>query len=192
MSLQQVGLALRNYSEEVGHLPFPVRQEWTVESADNLIGTRTGGVLYSWRVEIVPYLMSWHGSWEPHQPWISPANRVLAELSSFYNFADSTKPAPGDNKAFPETNVMAITGPGTGFGDGRERPKALKDVPASMILVVETRASGIPWPAPGDFDISTMPQTINAPDGTYFPHISMAIISNYRGGCNGVVLLSGC
>jgi hypothetical protein len=30
---------------------------------------------------------------------------------------------------------------------------------------VESRASGIPWPAPGDFDIRTMAQTINAPDG---------------------------
>jgi hypothetical protein len=42
---------------------------------------------------------------------------------------------------------------------------ALKDVPPNTILAVETRASGIPWPAPGDFDIGTMPHTINAPDG---------------------------
>jgi hypothetical protein len=30
---------------------------------------------------------------------------------------------------------------------------------------VETRSSGIPWPAPGDFDIRTMPRTVCARDG---------------------------
>ena len=68
-------------------------------------------------------------------------------------------------QSFPETNALAITGPGTAFGDGVEPPKALKDVPASAILVVETPRSGIPWPATGDFDIRTIPQTINAADG---------------------------
>ena len=64
-----------------------------------------------------------------------------------------------------EANILAITGPGTAFGDGQERPRALKDVPPQTILAVETRASGIPWPAPVDFDIRTMPETINASDG---------------------------
>jgi len=38
-------------------------------------------------------------------------------------------------------------------------------LPPAAILLVESRSSGIPWPAPGDFDIRTMPRTINAPDG---------------------------
>jgi hypothetical protein len=42
---------------------------------------------------------------------------------------------------------------------------ALKDVPPATILAVETRSSGIPWPAPGDFDIRTMPRTVCARDG---------------------------
>ncbi len=41
----------------------------------------------------------------------------------------------------------------------------LNEVPAAAILVVECRASGIPWPAPGDFDVRTMPHTVNSSDG---------------------------
>jgi hypothetical protein len=42
---------------------------------------------------------------------------------------------------------------------------ALNDVPSATVLAVETRSSGIPWPAPGDFDIRTMPRTVCARDG---------------------------
>lgn len=165
MNLAQVGLALRNYSETIGHLPFPVWRQRTDHSARDGLHVGTGRPLYSWRVKTIPYLISWHGPWDPLQPWDSPTNRVLAELSFLYDYADSTKSAAGGSKAFPETNVMAITGPGTAFGDGEEPPKALRDVSPHTILVVETRASGVPWPAPGDFDIRTMPRTINAPGG---------------------------
>ena len=64
-----------------------------------------------------------------------------------------------------DTVVLAITGPGTAFGDGRTPPMRFNDLPAHVILLVESRASGIPWPAPVNFDIRTMPQTINSPDG---------------------------
>ena len=91
--------------------------------------------------------------------WDDPGNKQLVELSFFYAYGlTGTKP-------FPETNILAITGPGTAFGDGKGPPLAMKDVPPQTIIAVETRSSGIPWPAPGDFDIRTMPQTINAPDG---------------------------
>lgn len=162
-NLAAVALSLVNYSEFHGHLPYAVR----LDSREQLLesGSPNGfrRPLYSWRVEIVPYLESWHGSWDPTQPWNQPANRQLIELSAFYVYdapALASQPQP-----FPETNVLAITGPGTAFGDGLECPRALKDVPPDTILVVETQASGIPWPAPGDLYIRTMPQTINAPDG---------------------------
>lgn len=82
------------------------------------------------------------------------------------NGAPETKPVGGvDEKGYPETIVLAITGPGTAFGDGAGPPSSLTKIPPATIIAVETRQSGIPWPAPGDFDIRTMPQTINAPDG---------------------------
>jgi hypothetical protein len=40
----------------------------------------------------------------------------------------------------------------------------LEDVPPATIIAVETRSSGIPWPAPGDFDARIMPQTVCARD----------------------------
>jgi hypothetical protein len=158
-----VARSLVDYSEFRGNLPYPVRRESVGQSLENGSDGGIGRPLYSWRVEIVPYLVSWHGSWDESQPWNQPANKQLVELSCFYAY-DATGPE-GRPQSFPETNALAITGPGTAFGDGKEPPRALKDVPSNTILVVETRASGIPWPAPGDFDIRTMPQTINAPDG---------------------------
>jgi hypothetical protein len=85
------------------------------------------------------------------------------ELSSYYAYGATGLKAY--TQSFPETNIVAITGPGTAVGEGKELPMSVKNVPRQTILAVETRASGIPWPAPGDFDIRTMPQTINAPDG---------------------------
>ena len=159
-----VTTGLRGYSERHGHLPHPlVRPETGALSMRTGRVDGTGPQLYSWRVEIVPFLVEWHGTWDPSRPWDHPANKQLVELSSFYAY-DPTPPKTFPH-FFPEANILAITGPGTAFGDGKEPPKAVKDVPPQTILVVETRSSGIPWPAPGDFDIRTMPQTINSPDG---------------------------
>lgn len=160
----QVSLALVNYSEFRGHLPHPVvRQEPEGQLKESGPLDGRGRPLYSWRVELVWYLESWHGTWDPSQPWDGPANKELAIFSPFYAYGP---PRPkGRSQSFPETNLLAVTGPGTAFGEGSTPPMALKDVPPQTILVVETRSSGIPWPAPGDFDIRTMPRTFNAPDG---------------------------
>jgi hypothetical protein len=164
MRLLLVTTGLRGYSQIYGHLPHPVLRADAARTSTQP-GPPNGTVrpLYGWRVQIVPFLVEWHGTWDPSRPWDDPANEQLAELSSFFAY-DATGPKPFPH-FFPEANILAITGPGTAFGDGKEPPMALKDVPPQTILVVETRASGIPWPAPGDFDIRTMPQTINAPDG---------------------------
>jgi hypothetical protein len=159
-----VALGLVNYSEFHGHLPYPVvRQEPGGHVTETGPPNGTGRPLHSWRVEIVPYLEGWHGTSDRSQPWDHPINKQLVELSSFYAYGATG--LKGHAQSFPETNLLAITGPGTAFGNGKGPPMALKDVPPQTIIVVETRASGIPWPAPGDFDIRTMPQTINARDG---------------------------
>lgn len=158
-----VGMSLVYCSEYRGRLPYPVvTQQSTWHSTEDSARNRADRPLYSWRVEIWPYLEGWKDPWDPSQPWDHPLNKKLAVFSSFYSYEASRR---ADNQPFPETNLLAITGPGTAFGDGTAPPMALKNVPPNTILVVETRASGIPWPAPGDFDIRTMPQTINAPDG---------------------------
>ena len=164
LSILSVSMDLVNYSDICGHLPYPVvRRGPAGESKAAGALDAAGSSLYSWRVEIVPYLQSWHGTWDPSQRWDAPSNRQLAELSSFYAF--NATAAEGRTQPFPETDLLAITVPGTAFGDGGERPMALKDVPAAEILAVEAQLTGIPWPAPGDFDIRTMPRAICAPGG---------------------------
>jgi len=133
----------------------------------------TGQILYSWRVEIVPDLDCATARWDPTRTWDDPSNQELVRFSSVYAYDITGWKAA--TEPFRETNILAITGPGTAFGDGIEPPKALKSIAPQTILAVETKASGIPWPAPGDFDIRTMPRTINAPDGK-------GISSRYPGG----------
>lgn len=159
-----VAASLVAYSEFHGRLPYPV--VWH-RPATELTGTgpvsETDRPLCSWRVEILGYLTSWHGSWDWTKAWDHPDNRQLLELSAFYAYVQPDEVL--HLRSFPETRLLAITGPGTAFGDGTAPPRSLKDVPPQTILVVESIASGIPWPAPGDFDIRTQPQTVNAPDG---------------------------
>jgi hypothetical protein len=159
-----VSMALMNYSDVYGHLPYPIVREVPAAQA-NGAGPPAGLArpLYSWRVALVPYLQSWHGAWDSSQPWNSPSNTQLMELSSFYTL-DAPR-VQGARESFPETRLLAITGPGTAFGDGIGPPMAVKDAPPATILVVETASSRIPWPAPGDFDIRSMPRTVCSHDG---------------------------
>jgi hypothetical protein len=166
ISLSKQGLLLKGVSQETEHLPFPVRragkpsQEWLIHNGE-------GKPLYSLRVEILPFMEGLPMSWDTTQPWESKPE--LLEGCTLFSYKSTitagTASETGD-KTLTNANVLAITGPGTAFGDGHEeQPKALKDIPPNVILAVEVRNSGIPWPAPGDFDIRTMPRTINAPDG---------------------------
>ncbi len=92
-----VSMALKDYSDVYGHLPYPIVREVPAAQA-NSAGPPAGLArpLYSWRVALVPYLQSWHGAWDSSQPWNSPSNTQLLELSSFY-----TLDAPGVQGARP-------------------------------------------------------------------------------------------
>lgn len=146
------------------HLPYPVVRDlegqgfhWDPRKVKN-----TGAPLCSWRADLIPSLQCWAGVRDETQPWNSPVNdearKWFAPFFSYSSYALSREPDA-------ETNILAVTGPGTAWGDGEEKPKSLIEIPSATILAVEVRSSGIPWMKPGDFDIRTMPQTINAPDG---------------------------
>jgi hypothetical protein len=146
-------------------LPFPVRRPVTQNHSD---ANGTGTALYSWRAEISDLAVPWAVTWDESKPWDSVVNRVLIANSVCFA-ADHTpvetiRALMAKGGPFPETIQVAIVGPGTAFGEGKTQTP-LKGLPAGAILLVESRASGIPWPAPGDFDIRTMPRTINARDG---------------------------
>jgi hypothetical protein len=149
------------------HLPFPVRRSRTGDSPDWYLYNGQGDPLYSWRVEIMPYVVGMP-PWQESQSWKSPINRAVLQYVDEYSYDSASSPGSrlvADVEAFPEANAMAITGPGTAFNDGREPPMSPLQVPPSTILVVESRSTGIPWPSPGDLDIRDMPQTIGAANG---------------------------
>jgi hypothetical protein len=159
-----VSMALTNYSDSHGHLPYPVVRAVLAAQANGAgQPAKAARPLYSWRVALVPFLEAWRGTWDPSQPWDSPPNSQLVDLSPFY--ALDAPRVHGPRQSFAEAKLLAITGPGTAFGDGIGRPMAVKDAPSATILAAETGSSGILWPAPGDFDIRSMPRTVCARDG---------------------------
>jgi len=162
-----IAIGLGWFSDGCNGVPFPIQYELIGEpSSTYFSGARgTGRPLCSWRVSLIPAFESWHGQWDRSQPWNSPANEeVSREFYKFFSY-DTSGTHWNDPSFVRETNALAITGPGTAFGDGVEHPKRLTEIPQSTVLVVEVRSSGIHWMEPGDFDIRTMPETINAPDG---------------------------
>jgi hypothetical protein len=114
--------------------------------------------LLSWRAQLT-HVFNGNQRVDFQSPWDSPTNSALA--GPCYVFCQ-----PEGRKTTGETCFLAITGPGTAFGDGTSPPLAITKIPGDTILIVETRHSGLHWMQPGDFDIRTMPRTINAADGT--------------------------
>jgi hypothetical protein len=151
----QIAMALSNYSDVFGQIPFAARYAAPGDGPGTRSSNGPGNPLYSWRVELVPFLMSWRGSWDRTQPWHHASNRSLVDFTSFYTY-DWTEASRSVDSVFPDTIVLAVTGPGTVFGDGTDRPRSLTAVPPETIIIVESGASGVPWPAPGDLDICTM------------------------------------
>jgi hypothetical protein len=184
----EIGRGLRNYSDEMalhayershprnpdgglsldrvpwgtGRLPSPVvsRNARSGESPSPK-GEGKRPFTCSWRYTIFPLLIGVGKLLQYEEPWDAPVNQsVVNEYGAFFCLGRGRSDGP-----IRDTIALAVTGPGTAFGDGKEPPMPLNEVPAAAILVVEVRASGIPWPAAGDLDIRTMPRTINAPDG---------------------------
>ena len=120
-----------------------------------------GRRLYSWRFELLPYMIQTGLDPHYHDAWYAPGNRVFAwKYSSFYS---SNNP---EGRDAPDTCIMAITGPGTAF-DGAEH--SLPDLPANTILCVEVANSGVHWMEPGDLDVGDLPPSLTAgPDGSGF------------------------
>lgn len=121
----------------------------------------------------MPFIESTKTPYDHQQSWRAP---IHATWAARYNpvFCDPRERA-GSQRGL-ETTIFAITGPGTAWGDGdSEPPHHLVELPNDVILFVEVRNSGVHWMQPGDFDIRTMPRTLNADDGR-------GISSRFRGG----------
>ena len=166
---RQIGFALKNHSCQCGHLPFPVRHADGTNFAYAEGDDPAAKELYSWRFSIIHNIASYKMDAVFDQSWNAPANTPWRTVPQPYAY-DGWGNGMGDRRvpaSIPtNTCAFAITGPGTAFGDGNtDKPRSLDEIDGDTILVIEVRNSGIHWMEPGDFDIQTMPKTINDSSG---------------------------
>jgi RNA polymerase sigma factor (sigma-70 family) len=147
-NLKQLAIAFHNYHDTVGHLPTDVY------SAD-------GKPLWSWRVQLLPYLDQ-HNLFKQAdltKPWDDPANK---DVSSAVVKVFQCGAEPADR---PLTCLKRPTGPGTAHQPGLKVKFAdFTDGTSNTLLVVEA-GDPVPWAKPGtDFPIDPKnPPTIKGP-----------------------------
>ncbi|MDX1948525.1 MAG: DUF1559 domain-containing protein [Pirellulaceae bacterium] len=137
-NLRRVGQAIVQHVARRGTLP-PVA-----------IRNDRGVATLSWRVAILPELGydDLYRQFRLFEPWDSPHNeQLLAQIPPELAL-------PG--RADTNTNIVALTGPGTGFGVGRgANPKFFEDGPGNTVLVVEADdQQAVPWTKPIDLPLN--------------------------------------
>lgn len=164
-----IALALHNVNDTYERLPDPIHHADNAESPSARPQDSNGDQLYSWRFAIIPYIASYKMDVAFDHSWRDPLNarwQTVPQPYAYDGWGDGVFDRRDPSSIPTETCAFAICGPGTAFGDGdTEPPRSINDLDEDTILVVEVRNSGIHWMEPGDFDIRTMPQTINDPDG---------------------------
>ena len=137
--MEDAWYALRAHGAEVG--PFP---------RDKL--GPTGQPILSWR-RICADGDSGPRLGDRNAPWNAPSNAMAAK-GGCLTFCFFRPPWIIDQLFpgyYPQTRVLAISGPDTAFDPGRET--ALRDLPPNLILLVEVWGTGINWLEPGDIDV---------------------------------------
>jgi len=156
LTFETLGLMLQNYSDTFGSLPPPIARDGS------------GKPVHSWRLTVLPldanpgFMTDTAGlmDWPIGEPWNAPGNAWCKATNTAYSYDGRS-----DGEA-SSTNIVAITGPGTAFGDGNSvAPKSITELPHDAILCVEARATDIHWMEPRDFDIRNLPNTINGAAG---------------------------
>jgi hypothetical protein len=139
-NLMQLAIAMQTYHDIHGHMP-----QCTHFGAD-------GKPLWSWRVELLPYIEqeAMYQALHQDEPWNSPHNsQVLARMPK--TFESPTLGGPRN-----KTHYALVVGPQAAFhNDPKVKGPRLTQIPdgtAQTILIVETGAA-FDWAAP-DSDIS--------------------------------------
>jgi hypothetical protein len=142
--MHQVLLSLANMDSAYGHLPPAIYKD------------KAGKPLCSWRFLILPYIQSWMGSpaMDFSQSWYSEANKFWASMRVRVFSWESFDGSPDQF----DTNIVAITGPGTAFDDDHEI--SAEKIPGSTIILVEIAHSGIHYMAPGDLPLDRVSETL--------------------------------
>jgi hypothetical protein len=134
-NLRQLVLAMHNYHDTRGRLPPAV------------IYSKDGKPLYSWRVELLPYLgqEQLYQQFKKDEAWDGPNNkRLLARMPPVFDLPGKAPDGQG------LTYYQVFTGPGTPFNGKMGIPFAqFTDGTSNTILIVEA-TKGVPWTAPQD------------------------------------------
>ena len=138
--LREVWLAVWNYSEVEGVLPYDILSD-------------DGTSMSSWRFRVLPFLMSTGKEKHFDKAWNSEDNIEHAVFRP-QDFCDGSSPS---------ANIVAITGRGAAFD--RNRRNSLAEIPDDCILFVEAKHFSKHWMEPGDLDIGAMSRKIPEPDG---------------------------
>jgi hypothetical protein len=147
LAMKDVLLGIASYDQQCQRMPAE-----TVRSP-------SGKALYGWRFVINPFV---HGSSRDvdfRVAWDDPANAAWA--------TDQHNSYTGNTT---ETRIVALTGKGTAFDS--DRISRYRQIPASLIVLVEVAHSGIHWMQPGDLDVDRLRED---PDGAYWKSVRREI-----------------
>ncbi len=138
-NMRQAVLGLLFFEQAYDRLPPAVHRD------------KTGRPLCSWRLRVIPFIVGIMLTIEYDRRWDDPLNQWLS-TRPWFTFCW----LPDENRL--HTNIVAITGRGTAFEEGRVTRG--KDIAPDTILAVEIAKSNICWAEPGDLDIAHVPESI--------------------------------
>ncbi|MCO6456051.1 MAG: DUF1559 domain-containing protein [Pirellulaceae bacterium] len=140
-AFNQLLLALHNYHDQFGSFP------------PAYVPDGQGRPKHSWRVLILPYVeqLALYEAYDFTEPWDGPNNsRLLGQMPRVFA-TDFSQVALGN------TQVVAVTGPGTAFpGASVTRLFDLRDGAENTLMLVEATNPAIPWLAPRDLEIAVL------------------------------------
>jgi len=146
-NLKNTSLAVQNFHDTYRQFPLAIRRD------------EVGRPLSSWRYQILPFVAAYMVDVDYSKPWCDPDSQYfLMRPVCDYCFSEARGELPYN------TNVSAIVGPGTVFGDVRANTWA--EVDSKTILVIEVTDFDRHWMEPGDLHIDHLPDSImNGIDG---------------------------
>lgn len=144
-------MAVANYNDTHEHYPPAYLTDGTERPA------------HSWRFMVLPYIeqQAIHKQYDLHEPWDGPSNgQLLGRMPKSYKFHNRDDPGQ------TTTNYLAVVGESTMWPGAEPRYQfGIKDGSSSTILIVENRGLSVPWLAPRDLELDSMPFEFNHPHG---------------------------
>jgi hypothetical protein len=158
-NLKQIGIAIHNYHDQMGHLPA------------NVVDA-TGRPILSWRVQLLPYLEhdNTFRQLDMTKPWDDPRNaKLLEKMPDVFRVYGRSGHEKGLTYFHMPTSPQRVPGGDPFLVPGQRRTLAtVVDGLSNTIMVVEA-ADGVPWARPGDvvFNPAQLPK-LGAEDRKWF------------------------